>query len=90
MWQKNFPLVHENKQAISNRMKKLFQNFTDSMDMSLSKLQKLVMYTEAWHVAIHRAAKSQTRLSDWTMTLSVYLPYFSENSKGVERVFPHS
>ena len=34
--------------------------------------------------------QSQTRLSDWTMTLSVYLPYFSENSKGVERVFPHS
>ena len=39
---------------------------TDSMDMSLSKLQKLVVDREAWHAAIHRFAKSWTRLSDWT------------------------
>jgi len=39
---------------------------TDSMDVSLSELQELVMDREAWHAAIHGITKSQTQLSDWT------------------------
>ena len=39
---------------------------TDSMDMSLNKLQELVIDREAWHVAVHEVTKSWTRLSDWT------------------------
>ena len=37
---------------------------TDAMDMNLSRLWELVMDREAWHAALHRGAKSQTRLSD--------------------------
>ena len=37
---------------------------TDSIDMSLSKLQELVMDLETWHVTVHRVAKSGTQLSN--------------------------
>ena len=39
---------------------------TDSMDLNLSKLRELVMDRQAWRAAVHRAAKSQARLSDCT------------------------
>ena len=41
---------------------------TNSMDMSLSKLQKIVQDREAWHASVYGFAKSWTRLSTWTTT----------------------
>ena len=58
----------EGKRRKAWQRMKCLNGIPDSMDMSLSKLREIVKDREAWHAVVHGVTKSQTRLSNWTVT----------------------
>ena len=56
----------EGRRRRGQQRMRVFDGITYSMDMSLSQLPELVINMEAWRTTVHRVAKSQTWLSDWS------------------------
>ena len=82
----------EGKRRRGRQRMKWLDGITDSMHMSLSKLQEMVKDRGAWHTAVHGITQSQTWLRDWT-TANHPLSFYAAHAKNIERSqfdFKHS
>ena len=62
----------EGRRRRGQQRRRWLDGLTDSMDMSLSKVQELVMNREAWRAVVHGVAKSRTWLRDWTELINCF------------------
>ena len=62
-------------------------SITNSMDMNLSKLREILTDRGAWHAAVRRVPKSQTRLRDWTRILNKMFFFLSQFFKWMEKEY---